>query len=316
MAAGTKDTTQQVIDHVMTQTKAALADGIISPHEWLTPAIAKVVIETLNKHNRPIGRKRVNDLREMMLDGKFPETGENGMAFDRDGILAGGQHTAAAIAGITDPDFKIRLRVTYGVKPSDRTFMNGSMPQRFAHDLSILGLKQAQQLEALERVAILWDRVALTNKGLGGLATYRTANKDNRITLTEEWPKYAEGLVATMSETSRWNSSDVWPGNRGAMQFTWWVLVHKTGAPVETAVEYFDKITRGSSDEAEGNLFLKLRGKLKESDEKHIQVFWLLKVWSLWVKGEYVTKLQAPRGQVDEKRRFTPADPYPRIPKR
>lgn len=316
MAAGTTDTTQQVIDHVMAQTKTALAEGVISPHEWLTPAFAQVVIEELNKHNRPIGRKRVNDLREMMLDKKFPETGENGITFDREGILAGGQHTAAAIAAITDPHFRIRLRVTYGVKPSDRTFMNGSMPQRFAHDLAINGLKSAQQLEALLRVAILWDRVALANKGLGGLATYRTANKDTRITLTEEWPKYAESLVATMNETTRWNSGDIWPGNRGAMQFTWWVLVKKTGAPVEAVTEYFDKISRGSSDEAEGNLFLKLRGRLKDSDEKHIQVWWLLKVWTLWVKGDMLTKLQAPKGSVDEKRRFTPSDPYPRIPKR
>lgn len=119
-----------------------------------------------------------------------------------------------------------------------------------------------------------------------------------------------------MNETAKWNNSDIWPGNRGAMQFTWWLLVHRVGAPIEAVTDYFDKITRGSSDEAEGTLFLKLRARFKDSDEKHVQVFWLLKVWGLWIKGDMLTKLQAPKGSVDGKGNFTPFDPYPRIPKR
>lgn len=170
MATTTISPTQEAIDHVMAQTKVALAEGVISPHEWITPAIAAVYAGDLNRHNRPIQRRRVNDLRDMMLDSNFPETGENGITFDRDGILAGGQHTAAAIASIPDPDFKIRLRVTYGIKPSDRTYTNGLLPQRFAHDLSIAGVKNSTQQEALLRVAVLWDRTALANKNVEGLA--------------------------------------------------------------------------------------------------------------------------------------------------
>lgn len=266
-------------------------------------------LEDFNRHNRPIFDWHWRDLAEDMKDQRFIDTGENGVRFDWDGYICGGQHTLTAIknSGVT-----VRLAVTRNVDPAGRGVMNDSLKQRFSHDLATMGVgKNRQQLEALARVALLWDRTALVHKGIGGLATFRTTGKFTRSTLINEWPKYAATTIDTMNNTGQWNSSETWPGNRGAMQFTYWVLVHRIGCNPAAVSDFFDKICFGSSEE-DRMLFLKLRQKFKDNQDKHVQVYWLLKVWNSYNKGEKLTKLQAPRDSIDDRGKMVLRDPFPR----
>lgn len=282
-------------------------------HIDITPELAAKWLADFNRHNRPIFERHWRDLAEDMKDHRFIDTGENGVRFDWDGYICGGQHTLTAIvnSGTTQ-----RLAVTRNVDPAARQVMNDAMKQRFAHDLATMGVgKNAQQLESLLRVALLWDRTALLHKGNGGIATYRTAAKYTRPVLTEEWPKYAVSTVDTMQATMQWNRSDIWPGNRGAMQFAYWVLVHRFNCNTAAVTDFFNKISYGSSEEDDRVLFLKLKQKFKDNPDKHLQVYWILRVWNAYHKKEQLTKLQAPKGSIDERGRLTLTDPYPRAVK-
>lgn len=279
----------------------------------ITPELAAKWLEDFNRHNRPILDWHWRDMAEDMKDGRFIETGENGISFDWDGYICGGQHTLTAIkhSGVT-----VRLRVTRNIDPKARGVMNDSLKQRFSHDLATMGVgKNRQQLEALARVALLWDRTAVLHKGQGGLATFRTTGKFTRPTLIHEWPKYAASTVNTMDNTSAWNNSETWPGNRGAMQFTYWVLVHRFDCNPAAVSDFFDKICYGSSEENDKILFLKLRAKFKDNQDKHVQVYWMLRVWNAWHKNEKLTKLQAPRDSIDDRGKMVLKDPYPRAVK-
>lgn len=282
-------------------------------HIDITPAMATEWLEKYNRHNRPIFDYHWRDLAEDMKDHRFIDHGENGVRFDWDGYVCGGQHTLTAIkmSGMT-----VRLAVTRNVDPAARAVMNDSLKQRFSHDLATMGVgKNRQQLEALIRVALLWDRTALLHRGRGGIATFRSSGKFTRSTLVNEWPKYAETTIDTMNQTSTWNNSDVWPGNRGAMQFAYWVLVHRFDCSPEAVTDFFDKICYGSSSEADKVMFLKLRGKFKEDTDKHTQVYWILRTWNHYQQGQPLSKLQAPKGSIDERGKMILTDPFPRAVK-
>jgi len=286
-------------------------DPVWTEHITVTPEMAREWLDNKNRHNRPVFEYHVRDLAEDMKDNRYYDTGENGIRIDWDGFICGGQHTLEAIA--RSGKAVKSIAVTHNVDPAARHVMNDTLKQRFAHDLSTMGVgKNAQQLESLTRAALLWDRTALLNKGHGGLATYRTASKFTRSTLTDEWPKYAHSTIDTMNNTSEWNSNQVWPGNRGAMQFAYWVLVHRFDCNPAAVSDFFNKICYGSSEEEDKVLFLKLRQKFHEDRDKHTQVYWILRVWNAYNKNERLTKLQAPRDSIDERGRMILKDPYPR----
>lgn len=284
---------------------------VTTEHTDVTPEIAAKWLEDFNRHNRPIFDYHARDLADDMLSGRYLDTGENGVSFDWDGYICGGQHTLTAIvkSGCT-----VRIRVSRGVDPAARHVMNDTLKQRFSHDLATMGAtRNGNQMESLTRVALLWDRTAQLHKGRGGIATYRTAAKYTRSTLTTEWPKYAASVTETMDQTSSWNNSQIWPGNRGAMHFTYWVLRYRFDCSHEAIAEFFGKICYGTENPDERVLFLKLKNKFKENQDKHIQVYWMLRTWNAIQKGEILHKLQAPRDSIDPNSgKMILTDPYPR----
>jgi hypothetical protein len=284
---------------------------VTTEHTEITPELAAKWLEDFNRHNRPIFPWHWRDLAEDMLSGRFLDTGENGVSFDWDGYICGGQHTLTAIV---HSGCAVRLRVSRNVDPAARQVMNDTLKQRFAHDLATMGAnRNANQMESLTRVALLWDRTAQIYRGKGGIATYRTAAKYTRSVLTSEWPKYAASVTETMDSTSPWNNTQVWPGNRGAMQMIYWTLRYRFDCSHEAIAGFFTKICYGTDDLNEGVLFLKLKNKYNENQDKHIQVYWTLRVWNAVHKGETLTKLQAPRDSIDPVTgKMTLADPYPR----
>jgi hypothetical protein len=294
----------------MTETTQTVHDPAWTEHIDITPEQAAKWLADFNRHNRPIFDYHWRDLAEDMKAHRFIDTGENGVRFDWDGYICGGQHTLTAIvqSGMT-----VRLSVTRNVDPAARSVMNDALKQRFAHDLSTMGVqKWAGQIEALTRAALLWDRTAVQHKGKGGLATFRTTGKFTRSTLTAEWPKYAVSTIATMEATSEWNNSQTWPGNRGAMQFMYWLLVHRADCNPAAVEDFFNKICFGSDGE-DKIMFLKLRQRFQEDTEKHVQVYWMIKVWNEFQHGNVLTKLQAPKGSINERSgKMILTDPFPR----
>jgi hypothetical protein len=275
--------------------------------ETITPTLAEKYLKQ-NVHNRPIREWHVKELENDMLNDNFPENGENGITFDWNHNLAGGQHTLAAIirSGRT-----IQLRVTRGIDPAARVTMNDTVKQRFSDDLTITGVRNATFYEPLLKKILYWDNIAADHKDTGGLAGLRSY-RVSRATLSDAWPKYATQINDTMNVTSKWVND--WPANRGVMHFAYWLLIHRTGCNNTTVSDFFEKIKFGSSDEDDKMLFSRLRKKFLESPDATFQVFFLIRTWNAWCKNESLTKLQPPRDAIDpvtRKIHFT--DPFPRV---
>jgi hypothetical protein len=266
--------------------------------EHITPELAQKYLDR-NKLNRVIRPYHVKQLADDMRRDNFPENGENGVTFDWNNNIAGGQHTLEAIV---ESGKTITLRVTRGVDPAARYTMNDSLKQRFSDDLHAAGVGRSTDSEALLRKVIVWERVARENKGSGGLQAWR-ANKPSRALLAAEWPTYAAGIVNAAQGAQKWHQ--VWPGNRGAMAMMVWVLREKFGFPEDVVDDFFSRVVYGSSDVEDKMLFQRLRAKLAKDDSAPTQVFWLVRVWNAWIGSENLTKLQEPKGGI--------TDPYPKV---
>jgi hypothetical protein len=265
--------------------------------EAITPELAQKYLNQ-NKLNRVIRPYHVKQLADDMRRDDFPENGENGVTFDWNGNIAGGQHTLMAIV---DSGKTVTLRVTRGVPPEVRHTMNDSLKQRFADDLHAAGVGKSSDSEALLRKVIVWERVAKANKGQGGLMGWR-GNKPSRAQLASEWPTYAVGIVNAAQAAQQWHGA--WPGNRGAMAMMLWILREKYGFSEVVVNDFFSRVCYGSQD-SDTVMFQKLRSKFVKDDFAPAQVFWMVRVWNAWVGEEYLTKLQEPQGGF--------ADPFPRV---
>jgi hypothetical protein len=273
---------------------------VVHSTEDITPELAQKYLDR-NKLNRDVKDWRVKLLVADMLANNFPENGEAGVTFDWNNNIAGGQHTLTAVvrSGRT-----IRMRVTRGVDPAARSTMNDSLKQRFRDDLTISGVGRAGHAEPLLRKVVVWETVAKANKGQGGLNTWRTT-RFSRAQLSQAWPTYAAGITATLENTAPWH--DLWKevGNRGAMQLFYWVLTEKHGFHTEVVNDFLGKVVYGSSDEADRDLFQKLRRRLRLESSAEEQVFWLIRVWNAWLGSEHLARLMSPIGGI--------TDPYPKL---
>ena len=266
--------------------------------EEITPALAEEYLEH-NKLNRQLREWRVVQLMNDMNAGNWKENGEAGVTFDWNDNIAGGQHTLEAVkrSGVT-----IRCRVTRGVEPEARSTMNDSYKQRFSDDLTVSGVRNATYAEPLLRKIITWDRAAEEHKGLGGLAQWRST-KCTRATLATEWPRHADGIAEALAETESWH--EMWPGNRGALHFMYWLLVARNANSKATVKDFFDRISYGSQDEQD-QILIRVRARFLKDRFADEQVYWMCRAWNAWTRGEKLSRLQAPIGGVL-------SNPYPRL---
>lgn len=274
---------------------------VTTTHEWVTPEHAQKMLDD-NKLNRPTREWHIKQLLTDMNAGRWEENGEAGVTFDTNGDIAGGQHTLIAL---TRSGKTLRLRITRGVKPGARSTMNDSLHQQFSDDLGVAGVTNAAASEALLRKIVVWERIAKTNKGAGGLMGWKK-NRLSRSYLAGEWPTYAVGITNTIQNSMSWR--DPWGdvGNRGAMQMFWWIATEKHAYPQTIVEEFFNRVVYGSQNPDDKILFQKLRVKLHDDLYAPKQIWWLIRVWNAWVDNEKLTKLQGPAGAI-----FT--DPFPKL---
>lgn len=268
------------------------AAGITHVTEEITPGVAAKYLQH-NNLNRPVRERRVRELMEDMLAGRWQENGEAGVTFDLNGDIAGGQHTLEAVvrSGVT-----IRCRVTRGVDPAARSTMNDSMKQRYSDDLHLMGVASSHRVEALLRKVAVWERAAQENAdGLGGLARW-SSMRFSRAELAELAPRYIEGMDRVVRECYRWKLE--WPlvGNVGALEFMYWLLTEKSGCNKATVDDFFNRLALGSTDDDDKILArVRLRLRAKPNGAAY-QVWWLCKGWNAWTSAAAPARLQLPRG--------------------
>lgn len=274
----------------------------VHANEWIGPEKAEKYL-ALNKLNRPMSEKRVREFVQMLEADWWSENGEQGVTFDWNGVLAGGQHFLEAVrrSGKT-----VRVRVTRGVDPAARMTMNDSARQSFAQDLATYGNKDANKAEALLRKILVWE-AAEAEHGSGGLARWQRLSF-GRGYLSNRWPEFRAEIAHTLSESRTWDTE--WcqfEGNTGALAFMYWLITEKYGYSETTARDFFNMIAFGATDADERALARGLRGKFRENRRAGVQVWWLIRVWNAWQKNEKLQKLQYPKNGM--------GDPYPKLTK-
>lgn len=267
--------------------------------EQITPEYAEKLLKA-NRQNRPVKEWRVRMLARDMEEGNWAQNGEAGITLDWNGNIAGGQHTLHAVvrSGQT-----IICRVTRGVDPDVRHTMNDSLKQRFSDDLSVWGVRNVSESSALLMKILIWEQVAKANNGLGGLQGWRN-RRFSRGKLAAEWPTYATGVTDAIQGAVPFAKD--WPvkGNKGAMQFFYWLVTEKYGYDPTAAAAFFQHVMYGSQSENR-MMFQRLWKKFTENVRAEQQVFWLIRVWNAWLKNENLRKLQEPKGGI--------TDPYPKL---
>lgn len=267
--------------------------------EEITPEVAERYLER-NSRNRVIREGRVRQLEAMMRDGQWAENGEAGVTFDWNDILAGGQHTLAAVVR---SGTAIRCRVTRGVDPAARVTMNDSRKQMLADDLHAAGVMSSNHVEALLRKILAWRQAERENEGRGGLAAWNRTGSAGRAALAAEWPAYSEEIIATLGAVRRWEGGwGLIAGNRGALAFMYWLITEHYGYPQAAAEAFFDILTWGSQD-PEDRTVLMVRTKFAVSRQAPHQVWWMSRIWNAWQKGEQLKHLQIPKNGM--------GNPYP-----
>lgn len=262
----------------------------------MTPELADEWIEKYNVHNRKSRDYHVRRIQRAIERGRYLEGGENGVTFDWDGNIAGGQHTLLAVraAGRT-----VRMRLTKNVDPAVRDVLNDGLKEHLADRLTANNVRNSKTAEAVLRKALFYENIATTSPthtgGLIGSGNAKYAKGD----LMDEWVAYAEPIIGTLEATGEWDNKNIWPGNRGAMHFMWWLLVWRTKNNPEKVKEFFNRVAYGSQDETERDLFIQLKNRFKKYPTADYQVYWLLKAWRAWASSDVKEVLQSPRNSIN-----------------
>lgn len=125
-------------------------------HE-LTPSEADLLLE-LNSNNRS-ARTRISDqYAEDMRSGRWLYAAEP-LKFDVDGILLDGQHRLLALASLAEelPDFSIKFMIVTGLDRQSQTVMDQGAKRTAGDNLSMDGIRNANEVAAAARTYILWS---------------------------------------------------------------------------------------------------------------------------------------------------------------
>jgi len=123
----------------------------------LTPHDAELLLE-LNRNNRS-PRSRISDqYAEDMRSGRWLYAAEP-LKFDVDGILLDGQHRLIALASLAkeSPDLSIKFMLVTGLDRQSQTVMDQGARRTAGDNLSMDGIRNANEVAAAARAYILWS---------------------------------------------------------------------------------------------------------------------------------------------------------------
>lgn len=123
--------------------------SIVTKHEMITPHIAMRYLE-LNRKNRPIRKKLVSQLADLIRQGKFHST-HQGIAFYESGELADGQHRLSAIA---ESGIPVRMLVSRGISPEANHCIDRGIGRTARDTLGFLGISASNRDIAIVRCII------------------------------------------------------------------------------------------------------------------------------------------------------------------
>lgn len=148
------------------------------PHTLVTPAVARKWLAQNAENNRKPRGIRITQYARDMHNGKWQDTGES-IKFDTTGRLVDGQNRLHAVIEASEmkcsdrcihgPDAPalVYLNVIYDVEPEAIFVMDTGAARTFGNALQFTGVHHTNNVAAVVRWSMLWDRGQLTAAGDG-----------------------------------------------------------------------------------------------------------------------------------------------------
>jgi hypothetical protein len=254
-------------------------------------AIDKHLAEILLKHNtrnRPLRETKAGNIARAMRLGNWQFNGE-AIKFDRDGVLADGQHRLQAIT-MLDGEESFDMLVLFGLTPESQLTMDQGAKRGAHEQLALTGADVDSTITAAIRILIRWEEGMLFGD------------------------QVRNGKVST-DDVVRWHRANIDAVDRfrefGARGYR---RIMSVPPSISLAVAYrFHEIDEEWASEffnglltpvglREGSAVLALRGRLerialaKEKVSERDTIAYLVMAWNAFRDCRQISKVQGPRG--------------------
>ena len=235
------------------------------------------------RYNRPFNQRVGDKYLRVMKAGLWDWDSPDGLVWDTDGHLQQGQHRSYAIAQLDGP---VKIWVTRGARPESAKHLDRGRPRSVANMLGYEGFQHTNQLAAIARQVVLWEKRKYTQK------TFAVAAEES-LDAIERHPR--------LENLARWANS--WPSRETVAPseagFVLWLFEHVEQS--DRAWKFMQAL-RSGEDLSAGNPVLVLRSRLmadrrtkKQASSPDVRRVGLACLaWRAYTHGDSISKLQLP----------------------
>lgn len=248
----------------------------------VTPEMAYQILTEYNTHNRPVSRRRVNDLSREMTKGNWRYNPADAIVFDTERVLANGQHRLEAVV---DAEIPQDFLVVTGAETGAQDVMDQQKRRTTGEQLALSGYENAKPLATIARIHIMWTEGNITNQ------QKRPSTLDVRHWVESAYPegmRFAINSGAAVAKITPFNVGPV-----GAAAYS--AYLKDSGA----AEQFFHDLTEGIGLD-KGHPVLTLTKYLQRQTQigikfrEHHQLWLVVSTWNTWRAGRSIGKIMSP----------------------
>lgn len=252
--------------------------------EIIGPEEAADILDNHNAQNRTIKPKTLAQYVRSMQADEWEFVGDP-IRFDRGGELLDGQHRLLAVVKSKRPQQFVIVR---NLEPDTQRYMDTGAKRSAADQLKIEGVALPRESAQIATLVMHWQGHDLPHMNI----------KYSNFEIVEFVEGNTNGIEAAAKHAAAlYHATRATKGLSGAVYF----MAAET-AGTDTAAEFFGLLVTGAGLAA-GSPVLLLRNKLifwastsGRKPERAEQLYFYVRCWNGWRKGEELERLQLPRG--------------------
>jgi hypothetical protein len=252
--------------------------------ELIGPEEAAEILKNHNAQNRALKPKAIAQYARAMADGEWTFIGDP-IRFDRGGELLDGQNRLTAVVKSGCAQSFVIVR---NLEPDTQRYMDAGVRRSAADQLKIEGVAHPRESAMIASLVMHWQGEDLPHMNI----------KYSTFEIVEFVESNTNGIeAAAKHSTALYHTTRATKGISGAVFF---MAAETAGAGV--ASEFFGLLTTGAGM-VTGSPALLLRNKLiswastsGRKPERAEVIFYYVRCWNGWRRGEELERLQLPRG--------------------
>lgn len=261
--------------------------------QWVqvTPAMAKLWLETRNLHNRSVSQPVVDQYTRDILAGNWRNIAkaiEFAQTADGQIVIVDGQHRLAAIA---QSGRTVTVLVYYGASLEDQKVIDTGRPRAFRDQLNLSGEAHYSILSATLRRIALWEVGCYIQQGSGLRPTHSELED-----VLQRYPQVRESVEFGIASARKVGL------HASILAFTHWLLMQTN--PIEATI-FLDRLCDGVGMDA-NHPVLTLRDRIRRENERRQRerrripadtfLAFIIYSWNAYRTSSKRYKLQLPQG--------------------